>query len=104
MRLAQVFSNLLNNAAKFTPAGGDIRVTAERQGNQAVVRVKDSGIGIAPELMPKVFDMFVHGETVTERSHGGLGLGLERLTMKLLDEQNVRETTMFPRDVSRLEP
>lgn len=76
MRLAQVFSNLLNNAAKFTPAGGDIRVTAERQGNQAVVRVKDSGIGIAPELMPKVFDMFVQGETVTERSHGGLGLGL----------------------------
>jgi PAS domain S-box-containing protein len=76
MRLAQVFSNLLNNAAKFTPAGGDIRVVAERHGNQAVVRVNDSGIGIAAELMPKIFDMFVQGETVTERSHGGLGLGL----------------------------
>jgi PAS domain S-box-containing protein len=76
MRLTQVFSNLLNNAAKFTDSEGDIRVTAERQGNQAVVRVKDSGIGIAPELMPKIFDMFVQGETVTERTHGGLGLGL----------------------------
>ena len=76
MRLTQVFSNLLNNAAKFTDSEGDIRVTAERQGNQAVVGVKDSGIGIAPELMPKIFDMFVQGETVTERTHGGLGLGL----------------------------
>jgi PAS domain S-box-containing protein len=76
MRLAQVFSNLLNNAAKFTESGGDIRVTTERQDNQAVVRISDSGIGIAPELMPKIYDMFVQGETVTERSHGGLGLGL----------------------------
>ena len=76
MRLAQVFSNLLNNAAKFTESGGDIRVTTERQGNQAVVSVRDSGIGIAPELMSKIFDMFVQGETVMERRHGGLGLGL----------------------------
>jgi PAS domain S-box-containing protein len=76
MRLAQVFSNLLNNAAKFTESGGDIRVTTERQGNQAVVRISDSGIGIAPELMSKIFDMFVQGETVMERRHGGLGLGL----------------------------
>lgn len=76
MRLAQVFSNLLNNAAKFTESGGDIRVTTERQDNQAVVRIRDSGIGIAPELMPKIFEMFVQGETVMERRHGGLGLGL----------------------------
>ena len=76
LRLAQVFSNLLNNAIKFTEPRGDIRVTMERQGNRAVVRVKDSGIGIAPDLLPNIFDMFVQGETVTERSHGGLGLGL----------------------------
>jgi PAS domain S-box-containing protein len=76
MRLTQVFSNLLNNAAKFTEAEGHIRVIAERQNNQAVVRVNDTGIGIAPELLPRIFDMFVQGETVTERSHGGLGLGL----------------------------
>lgn len=76
MRLTQVFSNLLNNAVKFTESEGSIRVTAERQNNQAIVRIKDSGIGIAQELMPKIFDMFVQGETVTERSHGGLGLGL----------------------------
>jgi signal transduction histidine kinase len=76
MRLAQVFSNLLNNAAKFTESGGAIRITTEHQGNRAVVRVKDSGIGIAPELMPKIFEMFVQGETVMERRHGGLGLGL----------------------------
>jgi CheY-like chemotaxis protein len=76
MRLAQVFSNLLNNAAKFTESGGAIRITTEHRGNRAVVRVKDSGIGIAPELMPKIFEMFVQGETVMERRHGGLGLGL----------------------------
>ena len=76
MRLTQVFSNLLNNAVKFTAPEGNICVTAERQSNQAIVRIKDSGIGIAPELMPMIFDMFVQAETVTERSHGGLGLGL----------------------------
>jgi PAS domain S-box-containing protein len=76
MRLTQVFSNLLNNAAKFTESEGHIRVLAERQNNQAVVRIKDTGIGIAPELLPRIFDMFVQGETVTERTHGGLGLGL----------------------------
>jgi nitrogen-specific signal transduction histidine kinase/CheY-like chemotaxis protein len=76
MRLTQVFSNLLNNAAKFTDPGGDISVSVERQANLGRVRVTDCGIGIAPELMPKIFDMFVQGETVTERTHGGLGLGL----------------------------
>ena len=76
MRLAQVFSNLLNNAAKFTEPGGNIRVTTERQANQVLVRIKDSGSGIAPELMPKIFDMFVQGEPVMERRHDGLGIGL----------------------------
>ena len=75
-RLVQVFSNLLNNAAKFTDVGGDINVIVEAQDSQATVRVKDSGVGIAPELMPKIFDMFVQGEAITQRTRGGLGLGL----------------------------
>lgn len=76
MRLAQVFSNLLNNASKFTESGGDIRVDVERQDSHAVLRIKDSGIGMAPELLNKVFDMFVQGETIAARGPGGLGLGL----------------------------
>ena len=76
MRLAQVFSNLINNAVKFTEPGGDIRVAIERQEDQAVVSVKDSGVGISQELLPKIFDMFFQGSTVIERKYGGLGLGL----------------------------
>ncbi len=75
-RLAQVFSNLLNNAAKFTESGGDIRVDIEDRQGQAMIRIKDSGIGISSELMPKIFDMFVQGDTVPDRTQGGLGLGL----------------------------
>jgi PAS domain S-box-containing protein len=76
MRLVQVFSNLLNNAAKFTEAGGHIAVDINRKDSQAIVAVQDSGIGIPRELLPKVFDMFVQGSTLTQRMHGGLGLGL----------------------------
>jgi PAS domain S-box-containing protein len=76
MRLAQVFSNLLNNAAKFTESAGNIRVDVQRQENQAVARVIDSGAGISPKLLPRIFDMFFQGSTVTERKYGGLGLGL----------------------------
>jgi CheY-like chemotaxis protein len=75
-RLAQVFSNLLNNAAKFTEPGGDIRADVERQDTHVIVKIADTGIGISPELLPKVFDMFVQGKTISERTHGGLGLGL----------------------------
>jgi CheY-like chemotaxis protein len=78
MRLAQVFSNLLINAAKFTDAGGDIRVDVARQDGHVVVCVKDSGIGMSPELLNKVFDMFVQGETTAARSGLGLGLTLAR--------------------------
>jgi two-component system, chemotaxis family, CheB/CheR fusion protein len=76
MRLAQVFSNLLNNASKFTESGGDILVDVERQDGHAIVRIKDSGIGMSPELLRKVFDMFFQGDTSAARSPGGLGLGL----------------------------
>ncbi|MBL8112640.1 MAG: PAS domain S-box protein [Acidobacteria bacterium] len=75
-RLAQVVGNLLNNAAKFTDRGGLVTVTAERDGADAVLRVHDSGIGISPEELPRVFDMFTQVDTSLERSRGGLGIGL----------------------------
>ncbi|HVT36438.1 MAG TPA: ATP-binding protein [Nevskiaceae bacterium] len=75
-RLAQVLSNLLNNAAKFTEPGGDITLVAERDGEQIVLRVTDNGIGIAEDMLPKVFEMFEQGEQSLVRSRGGLGLGL----------------------------
>jgi PAS domain S-box-containing protein len=75
-RLAQVVSNLLTNAAKYTKPGGHIDLKAAREGEEVVVRVRDSGIGIAPELLPRVFDLFVQSERALDRSQGGLGLGL----------------------------
>jgi CheY-like chemotaxis protein len=75
-RLAQVVGNLLNNAAKFTDKGGHVWLAVERQGPQAVIRVRDNGIGIAPEQRPRLFDMFVQVDTSLERSRDGLGIGL----------------------------
>jgi CheY-like chemotaxis protein/two-component sensor histidine kinase len=75
-RLAQIFSNLLNNAAKYTEKGGRIWLTAERAGDEVLVTVKDSGIGIPPEMLPKVFDLFMQVDRTLERSQGGLGIGL----------------------------
>jgi two-component system CheB/CheR fusion protein len=76
VRLAQVFSNLLTNAARYTPRGGNIRVSASRDGAHAVVRVVDDGTGIAPELLGRIFDLFVQGGRTIARSEGGLGIGL----------------------------
>jgi PAS domain S-box-containing protein len=75
-RLAQVVANLLNNAAKYTEPGGRIWLTAERDGGQAIIRVRDNGIGISAEMLPYVFDMFVQGSYSSDRSRGGLGIGL----------------------------
>jgi PAS domain S-box-containing protein len=75
-RLVQVFSNLLNNASKFTPSGGAISITATREGSAAVIHVSDTGIGIAPDALPFVFDMFRQEDVSLERSAGGLGIGL----------------------------
>jgi two-component system CheB/CheR fusion protein len=83
-RLEQVLVNLLNNAAKYTKPCGDITLTAEREGDEAVIRVQDNGIGIQPELLPKVFDLFVQSEQSQERSQGGLGIGLT-LVKKLVE-------------------
>jgi PAS domain S-box-containing protein len=75
-RMAQVFSNVLNNAAKYTQPGGEIRVSVERQGDQAIVSVRDNGIGIPAHMLPNVFDMFTQVDRNLERSQGGLGIGL----------------------------
>ncbi len=74
-RLIQVIGNLLNNAAKFTPAGGVVRVTLTRAGDEAVISIHDNGIGIAPDQLPLIFDMFMQARSGPGRK-GGLGLGL----------------------------
>ncbi|HWI14625.1 MAG TPA: ATP-binding protein, partial [Burkholderiales bacterium] len=76
VRLAQVVSNLLNNACKFTGRGGRVWVTAERRGSEAVIQVKDTGIGIPPDQLKTIFDMFVQADPSPARRHSGLGLGL----------------------------
>ena len=75
-RLVQVIANLLTNAAKYTPPGGRIALMVETQGEQLVLAVSDNGIGIDPELLPHVFDLFRQAERSADRSQGGLGLGL----------------------------
>ena len=76
IRLSQVVSNLLTNAAKYTPPGGRITVRATEEGGEIVIRVRDTGIGIAPNVLPLVFDLFVQERQAIDRSQGGLGLGL----------------------------
>ncbi len=76
VRLAQVFANLLNNSAKYTERGGQISLIVERQGTDAVVKVKDNGMGISPAVLPKVFDLFTQADRSLERSQSGLGIGL----------------------------
>jgi CheY-like chemotaxis protein len=71
-----VFANLLTNAAKYTPANGQIAVAAAREGGELVVRVRDNGVGIDPEMLPRVFDLFAQERQSIDRSQGGLGLGL----------------------------
>ena len=76
VRVAQVFSNLLNNAAKYTPSGGRIEVDVQAEPQRLVVRVRDNGAGIAPEMLGKVFGLFSQAVGPSERSQGGLGIGL----------------------------
>lgn len=84
IRLAQVFSNLLNNAAKYTKRGGQIWLTADREGSDAVVSVRDNGIGIPGDMLARIFEMFTQVDSSLERSQGGLGIGLT-LVRRLLD-------------------
>ena len=83
-RLEQVLGNLLANALKYTPSGGAIRVRVRAEGDGALLEVEDTGAGIPPELLGKVFDLFVQGERTLDRAQGGLGIGLT-LTRALVE-------------------
>jgi len=83
-RLEQAVANLLANAAKYTDPGGFVALSAERDGGDAVIRVKDNGIGIAAEVLPRVFDLFSQGPRALDRAHGGLGIGLT-LVRRIVD-------------------
>ena len=76
VRLSQVFSNLVTNAAKYTAPGGHITIRAMEEHSNVVIRIRDTGIGIAPDVLPKVFDLFVQERQDIDRPQGGLGLGL----------------------------
>jgi PAS domain S-box-containing protein len=84
VRLAQVMGNLLTNAAKYTERGGQISLTAKRDRNQAVLTLRDNGIGIAPEMLAQIFELFVQADHSPTRSQGGLGIGLT-LVKNLVD-------------------
>src|SRR5262249_40015146 len=75
-RREQVITNLLSNATKYTETGGQIRLNAEEVGTQVVIKIRDSGIGIDPEALLYIFDLFVQPVRRVDRSEGGLGLGL----------------------------
>jgi PAS domain S-box-containing protein len=76
IRLQQIFSNLINNAVKYTPPGGRISVSLKRNGDNAVIEVRDTGVGIDPEMASRIFERFEQGDNSTRRQFGGLGLGL----------------------------
>lgn len=76
IRLAQVLSNLLNNAAKFTSEGGKITLSAKREGSDIVIEVRDTGIGISSDILPRIFDLFTQADNSLAHSQGGLGIGL----------------------------
>jgi CheY-like chemotaxis protein len=76
IRLVQVVANLLNNAAKYTPQGGAIALSLDVTDGSAAIAVRDNGIGIGPELLPQVFELFTQAERTPDRAQGGLGLGL----------------------------
>jgi two-component system, sensor histidine kinase len=83
-RIEQIVANLLQNAVKYTPAGGSIRIDVAREGEEAILRVTDTGRGIPPEMLSQVFELFAQGEQPIDRSLGGLGVGLT-LTRRLVE-------------------
>jgi len=76
VRLEQIVVNLLNNAVKYTDRGGALSVTLTQQDDEAVLRVRDNGVGIAPDLLPRIFDLFTQADHSLDRAQGGLGIGL----------------------------
>jgi len=89
VRLVQVLQNLLNNAAKFTPEGGHIKLVARLVGQEIEIEVRDNGTGISADLLPGVFDLFRQGESTLDRSQGGLGIGLT-LVQRLVEMHDGR--------------
>jgi CheY-like chemotaxis protein/anti-sigma regulatory factor (Ser/Thr protein kinase) len=82
-RIEQIVTNLVANAVKYTPPGGSVKVHVTRKGRTAVLSVEDDGLGIRPDLLPRIFDLFVQGQPPADRAQGGLGIGLtlvKRLT------------------------
>ena len=88
-RLEQVVINLLTNAAKFTDVGGEIWLSVEQEGDQCALRVRDTGVGIATELLPHIFELFTQAERSLDRSQGGLGIGLA-LVQRIVAEMHQR--------------
>jgi CheY-like chemotaxis protein len=84
VRLAQIIGNLLHNAAKFTPVGGQVALTAALEGDMLVIRIADNGIGIAPGSAARIFDLFAQAQHVSDRVQDGLGIGLS-LVRKLVE-------------------
>jgi CheY-like chemotaxis protein/anti-sigma regulatory factor (Ser/Thr protein kinase) len=83
VRYEQIVNNLLSNAIKYTPPGGSIDVTVESEGGDGLLRVRDTGKGIAPEMLTRIFELFMQGDVTIDRSEGGMGIGLtlvKRLT------------------------
>jgi signal transduction histidine kinase len=76
LRLEQIMANLLTNAAKYTDSGGQIWISAEQEKDEIVIRVRDTGVGIPPEQLARMFDLFAQGDRSLARSEGGLGIGL----------------------------
>jgi signal transduction histidine kinase/ActR/RegA family two-component response regulator len=76
VRLEQVVTNLLTNAIKYTPSGGQIAISIDREDARAVLRVRDNGVGIAPDMLPRIFDLFAQAEGTLDRARGGMGIGL----------------------------
>jgi PAS domain S-box-containing protein len=89
VRMTQVITNLLNNAVKFTPGGGriELSVITEPQARRVIVRVRDNGKGIAPDMLPRIFDLFTQADPGVSRSEGGLGIGLT-LSRQLVETHN----------------
>ncbi|RYZ98796.1 MAG: response regulator [Moraxellaceae bacterium] len=87
VRLSQVITNLLNNAAKYTPKGGRIELLTEQQGDEAIIQVKDTGVGITPDMTSEIFELFTQAGKTLDRAEGGLGIGLA-ISKQLVEMHN----------------